>query len=234
MGTLGSPERFPSPTNGPVETILEECRDLLEMLQRLHPADVKTFMQNLLLVIPVQAPQTEPARLRQDWTMVVCFSCGKAGHSATRCPALNESFPFMLPGWKAEKEGGSYAMISPRVAGSVAGRETATDPGGGGGSATRISNKTRPQDPKGGEAQINTTRDGAMAWPLAQPMSQTVPKRPETVGVSAVLVQATPGRSARILPSVSDSVVVIAEGFQSEDGTSSECGPLWEAGQCAT
>ena len=61
-------------------------------------------------------------------------------------------------------------------------------------------------------------------------MSQTVPKRPETVVVSAVLVEATPGRSARNLPSVSDSVVVIAEGFQSEDRTSSECGPLREAG----
>ena len=48
--------------------------------------------------------------------------------------------------------------------------------------------------------------------------------------LSAVLVEATPERSAQILPSVSDSVVVIAEGFQSEDGTSSECGPLWEAG----
>ena len=33
-----------------------------------------------------------------------------------------------------------------------------------------------------------------------------------------MLVEATPGRSARILPSVSDSVVVIAEGFQSERG----------------
>ena len=42
--------------NGPVETILElyptpeERRDLLEMLLRLHPADVETFLQNLLPV----------------------------------------------------------------------------------------------------------------------------------------------------------------------------------------
>ena len=33
-----------------------------------------------------------------------------------RCPKLNETFPFMLPGWRAEKVGGSYVMISPRVA----------------------------------------------------------------------------------------------------------------------
>ena len=46
----------------------------------------------------------------------MCFSCGKAGHSATRCPTLDESFPFMLPGWTAEKVAGGYAMISHQVA----------------------------------------------------------------------------------------------------------------------
>ena len=38
------------------------------------------------------------------------------GHSATRCPVLDESFPFMLPGWRAQKTPGGYIMISPRVA----------------------------------------------------------------------------------------------------------------------
>ena len=33
-----------------------------------------------------------------------------------RCPELNETFPFMLPGWAAEKVGDSFEMISPRVA----------------------------------------------------------------------------------------------------------------------
>ena len=33
-----------------------------------------------------------------------------------RCPELNETFPFMLPGSTAEKVGRSYVMISPRVA----------------------------------------------------------------------------------------------------------------------
>ena len=47
---------------------------------------------------------------------VVCFSCGKSGHAASRCPALDESFPFMLPGWRAEKTPGGFVMISPRVA----------------------------------------------------------------------------------------------------------------------
>ena len=42
--------------------------------------------------------------------------CGKPRHGATRCPALNVTFPFMLPGWKAEKVERGYAMISLCVA----------------------------------------------------------------------------------------------------------------------
>ena len=75
-----------------------------------------------------------------------------------------------------------------------------------------------------GEAQIYllfiASWDGAMAWPMAQPTptSQMVLKQPETVGVSAVLVEATPERSDRILSSVSDSVMVMTEEFQLDDG----------------
>ena len=61
----------------------------------------------------------------------MCFSCEKSGHSVTRCPTLDESFPFMLPGWSAEMTPG-FIMILARVAARVE-RKTATDPGGGGG-----------------------------------------------------------------------------------------------------
>ena len=46
-----------------------------------------------------------------DW----CFSCGKSGRGVGRYPELNETFLYMLPGWSAEKVGGNYMMISPRV-----------------------------------------------------------------------------------------------------------------------
>ena len=118
---------------------------------------------------------------------------------------------------------------------SVVGRETATDPGGGGGGgglAARISSGNRPQEPGRGEAQIIASRDGATAWPMAQPTptSQTVLKQPETVGVSAVLVEAAPEWSDRILSFVSDNVIVMTEEFQLDDVTRSEGGLLREVG----
>ena len=61
-------------------------------------------------------PQQRP--IRRDWNGVVCFSCGKSRHAATRCPNLDESFPFMQPGWWAEKNpggGDGFIMIPPRV-----------------------------------------------------------------------------------------------------------------------
>ena len=74
--------------------------------------------------------QTRQRPIRQDWNGIICFSCGKSGHSAIRCPALDESIPFMLPGWRAETTPGGFNMISPRVAAER--RQTAIDPGGDG------------------------------------------------------------------------------------------------------
>ena len=70
----------------------------------------------------------------------------------------------------------------------------------------------------------------ATVWPRVRPGSQAVSEHQETVGVSAVLVEVTPERCAQILPSVSDNLVGIAEGFQPENGSCSTSGLLWEAG----
>ena len=48
-----------------------------------------------------------------------------------RCQ-LDDTFPYMLPGWSAEKVGANYMMISHVSQWNVFGRETATDPGRGG------------------------------------------------------------------------------------------------------
>ena len=71
------------------------------------PAGLETLLRTLLSGHLAPAQQPQPGSFRRDWNAVVCFSCGKAGHSATRCPTLDDSFPFMLPGWTVEKTAGS-------------------------------------------------------------------------------------------------------------------------------
>ena len=65
--------------------------------------EMEVLIQTLL---PFAAPSQElPNRDsgRRDWSTVVCFSCGKPGHAASRCPVLDIMFPFLPPGWKAER-----------------------------------------------------------------------------------------------------------------------------------
>ena len=93
--------------------------------------DIESLLQSLLPGTLASVARTQPGPMRRDWAIVVCFSCGNAGHGPTQCPDLNEAFPFMLPGWKSEKVGGSYIMISPMWQRCVAGRKTMTYPGRG-------------------------------------------------------------------------------------------------------
>ena len=92
---------------------------------------------------PVKVLETSPMA-RGGRPEMKCFSCGKTGHGANRCPTLDVTFPFILPGWKAEKTQTGFLMISPRMA---------TDRRLGGkrrlirreGFASRISKNTRPR-----------------------------------------------------------------------------------------
>ena len=70
--------------------------------------------------------------VHRDWSEVKCFSCGKSGHSVTRCPTFDIGFPFILPGWKAEKASTGYMMISPRRGMGRRQAENAKWSGGGG------------------------------------------------------------------------------------------------------
>ena len=107
---------------------LSAATDLETMLKRLLPAvpaqalqprsaptEIEAMLKRLFPGTLTQAPQPRPAIARRDWAVVLCFSCGNYGHGASRCTTLDVKFPYMLPGWSAEKRGDHYAMISPRL-----------------------------------------------------------------------------------------------------------------------
>ena len=81
-----------------------------------QPTKFETRLQSFLdsKRMPNQEFRQRPAQ--RDWSEMKCFSCGKSAHSATRCPTLDITLPFILPGWKAEKTSVGYMMISPRRA----------------------------------------------------------------------------------------------------------------------
>ena len=81
-----------------------------------EPTKFETRLQSFLdsKRMPSQEFGQRPAQ--RDWSEMKCFSCGKSGHCATHCPTLDITFPFILPGWKAEKTSVGYTMISPRRA----------------------------------------------------------------------------------------------------------------------
>ena len=64
MDTRGSPEVFPGPTDGSVESLFrlipspEEQRQCCQVLERLHPTDARTFLEYLLPYDSFSLPNT--------------------------------------------------------------------------------------------------------------------------------------------------------------------------------
>ena len=133
---------------------------------------METLLQNLLPVSPSSNSGTQQGPGCWDWTAVLCFSCGKTGHGATRCPTLDVSFLSFLA---VRMEGGE-------------GRERIRDvlSSCGSGAPPGISNGTGPQDHCGSETWLTAPRE--------QPNPRLAVERSNEVEVATVMVEATRGR----------------------------------------
>ena len=169
----------------------------------VEPPGLETLLQTYL------AEQQSPRQGfgfrqgRRNWSDVECFSCGKTGHSATRCPTLDVTFPFILPGWKdidwllddiAEDGDGPLAGGKRRLIR----RE---------GFASRISKNARPHDPGGG--------GGAIKCPVPQNAKKMNLRKPP--------MDMNKNRNVKLMQVSSQ----VAERASSDGATDQQCQPAY-------
>ena len=62
--------------------------------ERSNLTDIAILIQSLLPVGSVAEEYVRPTLDRHESTLV-CFSCGESGHAISRCPVLDDLFPFL-------------------------------------------------------------------------------------------------------------------------------------------
>ena len=115
----------PPPVRVPKSITLDKLSELLmsqvvksepDLPTTVEPTGLEAVLRTYFTGQQSTGPGPRGRNMRRDWSDIKCFSCGKPGHGATHCPTLDESFSFILPGWKAEKTPTGYLMISPKMA----------------------------------------------------------------------------------------------------------------------
>ena len=108
LANMAAPVPVPAPVPE-VPTVEKFLQHLVAETQSRQPVAVsppehvglENLFRSYLSGQQTSGPQTRQRPIRRDWNGVICYTCRMSGHVATRCPALDESFPFMLPGWMA-------------------------------------------------------------------------------------------------------------------------------------
>ena len=103
-------------------TPIPSDRDLLiqRLLGTVHPVqpvvqersrltDIEILLQSMLPVGSVTEADVQPPAHRQESTAGY-FSCGELDHATERCPVLDESFPFLPPGWREDRMDDEFVL----------------------------------------------------------------------------------------------------------------------------
>ena len=70
--------------------------------ERSRLTDIEILFLSMLPIGSVTEADVPPPVPRQEST-AGCFSCGVPAHETEQCPVLDESFPFLPPGWRADR-----------------------------------------------------------------------------------------------------------------------------------
>ena len=80
--------------------------------ERSSITDIEILLQSLLPVGSVVEENVGLPAVRQEPT-AVCFLCGESSHVTSRCPVLDESFPFLPPGWRVDRTDDEFVLRPP-------------------------------------------------------------------------------------------------------------------------
>ena len=86
----------------PLEAISSLITRLLRTAQEGRLVDVKAPLEGEMGSLSAVSPGTGAGR------GPMCFSCGRQGHGVNRCSQVDNSFPFLPPGWAVYVRNGQY------------------------------------------------------------------------------------------------------------------------------
>ena len=94
---------IPSDRDLLIQRLLGAVRPVQPVVQeRSRLTDIEILLQNMLPVGSVKEADVPPPAPRPE-SPAGCFSCGELTHETEQCPVLDESFPFLPPGWRADQ-----------------------------------------------------------------------------------------------------------------------------------
>ena len=113
--------------------------------KRSGTTDLEVLLQSMLPVTSVAEDSVRPPTDRLEPT-TRCFSCGKADHVTPLCLVLDELFPFLPPGWRADRKDDEFVLRPPpRGGGGQLSSSEKRPLIRGGGLVSRISNDDETQ-----------------------------------------------------------------------------------------